>query len=292
MATKSTNILIGLLGTTAGALLALGCANSEAGQEDGTAQGSEALSAGSGKPASSADTVAATRTVKPTATPRGVSSYVVNRSLPVDSGMFRNVYTVDQGSTFSASTSNGDPSNTDTVLVVYQRSDNARDDTWPYGNQINIKTLTVNDDKGDGTYFSSVSWTNNTGTSANVWLRCFAYCNGPANDSNYYCRPGTADLTVNGSYVGRVNCTSAIYPPDSQGGRAYLRSSIDSQLFVFNASPGNDGFINDDCGESSLQNPSNNLDACVSGLTSNSTWKGVSAYSGGSGNVTLDYPGY
>jgi hypothetical protein len=254
-------------------LLAIGCADSgEPGMEEETAYANEALAK---RPVKAP--VNMTGRLATTLSSRYTTQYARNA--------YYEQFTLNRGQSLTAQTSNGSPS-TDTVLVIYERTDGQSD--WlgnQYTDQHNIWTHALNDDIGVGIFYSSVSWTNPTvggWDNRKVFLQCFSY----SYDTSWNTvDSATITITSPGGTVSKtINCGTAIHPYGTNGGAFYTRyvsgGSNDPALFVFQEptpstpDPSNT-FYNDDCGDNAYKNPSNSLDACVTGVPAGFDWVGV-----------------
>ena len=179
------------------------------------------------------------------------------------------------GQTVSWQTSDGSPG-VDTVLALFRRHDNAFGMTGGTS-RIGIQTLAMNDDFG-GTWYSSLSYTNNSGQTENAYLIVFAY-----NE-----RIGTAHL----SGVGQVDVKAGSTRGSGTAGTAWTSASSSPQgdpdpwLFMFDGTVGEgNGAWNDDDPTA----PSGTRDARITGATSAFMWYVAGGYNGSNGTTTINY---
>lgn len=179
------------------------------------------------------------------------------------------------GQTVSWQTSNGSP-NVDTVLALFRRHDNTFAMTGGT-TRVGIQTLALNDDFG-GTWYSSLSYTNNTGQTENAWLIVFAYDG----------KTGTADL----SGYGQVNVGAGSTRGSGTAGAAFTSASSsppgidpDPWLFMFDGTPGQgNGAWNDD--DPTVPGA---RDSRITDATGAFMWYVAGAYPGSSGTTTINY---
>lgn len=188
---------------------------------------------------------------------------------------FTQAVSIATGQTVSWQTSNGSP-NVDTVLVLFRRHDNVHD-LAAGATRVGIQTLALNDDF-NGTYYSSLSYTNNTGQAENAYIMVFAY-NGAGT--------GTANL----SGVGQVDVKAASTRGSGTAGAAWTSASSSPQgspdpwLFMFDGTPGQgNGAWNDDDPTSPGARDSRITDA-----TGAFMWYVASGYGSSSGTTTINY---
>jgi hypothetical protein len=170
--------------------------------------------------------------------------------------------TIAPGQTVSYSTSGGSVG-VDPVLVLFRRHDNVASFGFPYTERVGIQTLAINDDTNG--LHSSISWTNNTGSTANARLMVFAWGN------------STGQVNVTGH--GLVDVRAGSVRTTGTAGKAWTTASGggDPWLLMFNNGPGFDGVWNDDTTDV-------NRESTIQGATTIEMW--YVAHGWGAGGTT------
>lgn len=181
-------------------------------------------------------------------------------------------FTIAPGQTVSYQTSriNDDFPNVDTVLALFRRHDNVAFLT-PGTARVGIQTLALNDDFSG--YYSSLSYTNNSGQTENAHLALFGY--------------GSSVGWVQVSGVGQVEVKAGSTVQQSMAGAAFTNGTStggDPWLYTFDWTPGEgNGVFNDD-------NPqTGSADSKITDTSSALLWYVASAYKTSVGSTTINF---
>lgn len=257
----SSNLIRLGMGGLALALISTAC-NSADEPDENVAEASSALRAKAVTPTPepvfqypSAEKSAASLLVKPNKRPGGVTLAASER-LPFGP-TFITGFSIDNNASVNFTTSNC-TSGADSVLALFRRHDN---EPW-FSGQTGIQTLVVNDD-GAGYPYSTLSYTNTSGRTENVFLMMFAWRDDVgqcdiSGTSNHTAVNATAGSVVSAGSAGSA-WTSDTDPPSNVG---------DPWLITLNyGSPGGDGNI----GLDDFSYPSNR-DSQITGNTNLYMW--------------------